>query len=75
MAFYIRVAEVDILDALYSFIEAHGIAHLVKAQRQHGYFLLTTEDAALWRDLFLYAQIIAQDQDSLIDGGEFTTQH
>lgn len=66
MAFYIRVRNVQLFNAIY----AEAPPNMVQTKHTAGTYTLYTDNALLWHELFLYGQILAQDQDAYIDGGE-----
>lgn len=66
MAFYIRVRNIQLFNLIY----AEAPPHLVQAKHTAGVYTLYTDHEQLWHELFLYGQILAQDQDAYIDGGE-----
>jgi hypothetical protein len=72
MSYFIRVTNVGIFNALVEAAErAAAATHAVfEARRQRGYYELVTDSKALWQELYLYAQMLAQAQDENIDGGE-----
>lgn len=71
--YYIRVLRLDLFNTLYTFAESKNWLETVRMERKDGYYLLTTEDPTLWHELFLYGQLLAQEQDAAIDGGEMMT--
>ena len=73
MPFYIRVLDVDLFNTLYTFAKSNAWLESVRMERKDGYYLLTTANPALWHELFLYGQLLAQEQDAVIDGGEVMT--
>lgn len=70
LIFYIRVTNIELFNVLYEYIEHNRLLDRFEAQRQGGYYVLTTFDSHFWRDLYLYGQMLAQDQDDYIEGGE-----
>ena len=72
MTYFIRVTNIGIFNALVAAAEKNAAkrnAHF-EARRQRGYYELVTGHAALWNELYLYAQMLAQAQDENVDGGE-----
>lgn len=68
--YYIRVLNVHLMNQLYAAAEQKNVlAHIVTARRE-GYYELRTADKALWHDLCLYAQFIAQAQAEYVETGE-----
>ena len=68
--FYIQVTDIAVFNTLYAFVEDNNFVNRVTAMRREGYYVLTTDDPNLWRELLLYGQMITQAQDALIDAGE-----
>jgi hypothetical protein len=68
--FYIQVTDIAVFNTLYAFVEDNNFVDQVTAMRREGYYVLTTDEAVLWRELLLYGQMIAQAQDAFIDAGE-----
>jgi hypothetical protein len=68
--YYIRVTNVELFNLIYAAVERKGIEDEVQAERRYGYYELRLSDADQWRDLALYAQIIAQAQDEFIETSE-----
>jgi hypothetical protein len=69
LKYYIRVADVTIFNALVASAESSE-ANAFDAYRDEGYFVLRTNDEILWRDLFLYGQMVAQAQGEYIEAGQ-----
>jgi hypothetical protein len=74
MKYFIRVTNVGIFNNLVRAAERLAAAHSAtfEARRRTGYYELVTGSAALWHELYLYGQMLAQAQDEDIDGGEAT---
>lgn len=72
LSYFIRVTNVGIFNALVEAAERLSDSNFA-AHRQRGYYELVTSSAALWRELYLYGQMLAQAQDEEIDGGERQT--
>jgi len=68
--FYIKVTDIAVFNTLYAFVEDNNFVDQVTAMRREGYYVLTTDEPNLWRELLLYGQMIAQAQDAFIDAGE-----
>jgi hypothetical protein len=70
--YFIRVTNVGIFNALVAAAEktAAEKSATFEARRNRGYYELVTGSAALWHELYLYGQMLAQAQDEDIDGGE-----
>ncbi|MBN1681839.1 MAG: hypothetical protein JW966_16280 [Anaerolineae bacterium] len=74
MSYFIRVTNVGIFNALVAAAEKAAARHatIFDARRRGGFYILSTTNQALWRELYLYGQMLAQAQDENIDGGELT---
>ncbi|HEX3049777.1 MAG TPA: hypothetical protein VHP83_03915 [Aggregatilineaceae bacterium] len=74
--FFVRVTNVGIFNALVQAAEklAAQKNQSFEAQRRGGYYEIVTHNAALWHEIYLYGQMLAQAQDENIDGGEFPLQ-
>ena len=74
MRYFIRVTNVGIFNALVQAAERIAAEKNAsfEARRRQGYYELVTASAALWHELYLYGQMLAQAQDDVIDGGELT---
>jgi hypothetical protein len=72
MMYFIRVTNVGIFNALVEAAEKAAAKHSAEfeARRRQGYYELVTANVALWQELYLYGQMLAQAQDEHIDGGE-----
>jgi hypothetical protein len=70
MPYFIRVMDIDLFNTLYKSAEDKGVQHKIHTGRNSGYYELHTDDRDLWRELSLYAQMLAQAQDSFIETGE-----
>jgi hypothetical protein len=72
MKYFIRVTNVGIFNTLVEATEQIAARHHAsfRAQRERGYYELSTDSAALWREAYLYGQMLAQAQDENISGGE-----
>ncbi len=72
--FFIRVTNVGIFNRLVHTAEKLAAAKNVtfEARRHAGFYEIVTNSAALWQELYLYGQMLAQAQDENIDGGEGT---
>jgi len=70
--YFIRVTNVGIFNALVAAAEKTAAEKdaAFEAGRNRGYYELITTSAALWHELYLYGQMLAQAQDENIDGGE-----
>jgi len=68
LKYYIRVTEVGIFNALVASAEASGVQD-IDTRRSEGYFVLRTNDEILWKDLYLYGQMLAQAQGELLEAG------
>ncbi len=70
--YFIRVTNVGIFNALVKAADkiAADKNATFEARRSRGYYELVTASAALWHELYLYGQLLAQAQDEYIDGGE-----
>ena len=70
--YFIRVTNVGLFNAIVRAAEkaASGSGTTFDARRVHGYYELVTDGAALWQELYLYGQMLAQAQDENIEGGE-----
>ncbi len=74
MKYFIRVTNVGIFNNLVQAAEKLAAAKnaTYEARRRAGFYELVTGSAALWHELYLYGQMLAQAQDENIDGGEGT---
>ena len=74
MNYFIRVTNVGIFNNLVQAAEKLATAHnaTFEAHRRTGFYELVTGSRALWHELYLYGQMLAQAQDENIDGGEGT---
>ncbi len=74
MNYFIRVTNVGIFNNLVKAAEKLAAAHnaTFEAHRRTGFYELVTGSRALWHELYLYGQMLAQAQDENIDGGEGT---
>ena len=73
MMYFIRVTNIGIFNALVEAAENAAARHSAtfEARRRQGhYYELVTASTALWQELYLYGQMLAQAQDEHIDGGE-----
>jgi len=70
--YFIRVTNVGIFNALVKAAEkiAAEKSATFEARRSRGYYELVMGSAALWNELYLYGQMLAQAQDENIEGGE-----
>jgi|PlaIllAssembly_1097288.scaffolds.fasta_scaffold2707654_1 hypothetical protein len=70
--YFIRVTNVGIFNAMVNAADkiAADKNATFEAQRSRGYYELVTASAALWHELYLYGQMLAQAQDEYIEGGE-----
>lgn len=73
--YFIRVTNVNLFNAIVRTAEDTAPQHgaTFQARRNHGYYELLTSDRALWHELYLYAQMLAQAQDENIEGGQDQT--
>ncbi len=60
----------ELFNTLYAYIERTDMLDQFDAQRQSGYYILSTTDSHFWHELYLYGQLLAQDSDVFIEGGE-----
>jgi hypothetical protein len=67
---YIRVTNVALFNAIVAVAERKGRDTEIMTSRRYGYYELRTSNVALWRELYLYGQMIAQSQDEFIEAGE-----
>jgi hypothetical protein len=67
--YFIRVTNIGIFNAMIAAAEKkEGVTF--EAQRRAGYYEFATANMGLWREIYLYGQMLAQAQDEKIDGGE-----
>lgn len=73
--YFIRVTNVGVFNSLVQAAEAAVTRHKTTfdTHRQGGYYTLVTPNPALWNELYLYGQVLAQAQDEHIEGGEERT--
>lgn len=69
LKYYIRVTDVSLFNALVASAEDSGVMD-IEARRVGGYYVLRTNDEILWKDLFLYGQMLAQAQGEFIEAGQ-----
>jgi hypothetical protein len=69
LKYYIRVTNVKLFDAIVKSAEVSE-ARDIDARREYGYYVLRTNDPHVWRELYLYGQMLAQAQDEYIAAGE-----
>jgi hypothetical protein len=72
--YFIRVTNVGIFNALVAAADHYAADRGVsfEARRSRGYYELVTNSTALWHEIYLYGQMLAQAQDETIEGGELT---
>lgn len=68
--YFLRVTDVSLFNTLYAYLERDAKHERVIATRSRGYYVLFTDDPDLWRELYLYGQLLAQAQGTWIEGGE-----
>lgn len=68
LAYFIRVTNIDLFNVIVTIAEDTG--RRFKTARSDGYYVLRTDDETLWRELYLYGQMLAQAQDTFLDAGE-----
>jgi len=75
--FFVRVTNVGSFNALVQAAEklAAQKNQSFEAQRRAGYYEIVTHSPALWHEIYLYGQMLAQAQDENIDGGELPLQN
>ena len=68
MMYFIRVTNVGIFNAIVQSAETAAAKHHAsfEARRRRGYYELVTASTALWQELYLYGQMLAQAQDEHI---------
>ncbi len=69
LKYYIRLTNVSLFNALVASAEKSE-ADDVEANREGGYYVLRTNNQFVWRELFLYGQMLAHAQDESIEAGE-----
>lgn len=69
LKYYVRVTNVRIFNAIVASAEETDVRDL-DTRRESGYYILRTNDALLWRELYLYGQVLAQAQGEFIEAGE-----
>jgi hypothetical protein len=68
LKYYIRFSSVRLLDSLLAVAQQ---AKDLNVQRTEQHFLLRTNDEALWKDLFLYGQMLANAENEQIEAGQY----
>jgi hypothetical protein len=69
LRYFIRVTNVKVFNALVASAEDAGTSDF-DAFRSEGYYVLRTNDEFLWKDLYLYGQMLAQAQGEYIEAGQ-----
>ncbi|KAB2906248.1 MAG: hypothetical protein KJ064_27895 [Anaerolineae bacterium] len=69
LKYYIRMTNVALFNAIVASAEKSE-AHDIETQREGGYYVLRTNNQFVWRELYLYGQVLAQAQDEFIEAGE-----
>lgn len=69
LRYYIRVTNVRLFNALVASAEKTE-ANDIEASRDGGYYVLRTNNQYVWRELYLYGQMLAQAQGESIEAGE-----
>ncbi len=74
MKYFIRVTNVALFNTLVKAAErmASEKSFSFSAERRGGYYELQTNNSALWQELYLYGQMLAQAGDENIEGGELS---
>ena len=72
--FYIRLLNVELMNMLYATAETKGVVDYIETRRREGYYEIWVSDETVWRDLFLYGQMVAQTQDAFIEAGEYSEE-
>ena len=67
---YVRVTNVALFNAIVAVAERKGLDSEIKTSRRYGFYELRTSNVDLWRELYLYGQMIAQSQDEFFEAGE-----
>lgn len=68
--YYIRVTNVELFNLIVAEAEKHEVKEAIQAARCHGYYELRTTHEALWHELAIYGQMLAQLQSEFIETGE-----
>jgi hypothetical protein len=63
------VTNVKLFNALVASAEKSE-AHDIETTREGGYYVLRTNNQFVWKELFLYGQMLAQAQDEWIEAGD-----
>jgi hypothetical protein len=69
LKYYIKVVNVRLFDLLVEAAEQSDATHF-EARRESGYYVLRTNDEFVWKELYLYGQMLAQAQDDFIEADE-----
>jgi hypothetical protein len=69
LKYYIRVTEIRLFNSLVASAEDTD-GFYFEALREGDSYVLRTSDYTLWKDLFLYGQMMAQSQGEWIEAGE-----
>lgn len=69
LKYYIRLTNVNLFNAIVASAEKSEASD-IEANREGGFYVLRTNNQFVWRELFLYGQMLAQAQDELIEAGE-----
>jgi hypothetical protein len=73
--YFIRVTNVEVFNLIFAAVERLASEEEVQTARRYGYYELRTANAELWREIYLYGQIIAQHLDEYIEAGEDSLGH
>jgi hypothetical protein len=69
LRYYIRVMDVKLFNALVASAEKNA-ARGYEAVRSEGYYVIRTNDEVLWKELYLYGQMLAQAQGAYLEAGQ-----
>lgn len=69
LRYYLRVTNVKLFNALVASAEKSEAKDL-ETRREGGYYIIRTNNQYVWRELFLYGQMLAQAQGEIIEAGE-----
>lgn len=69
LKYYVRVTNVKLFNAIVASAE-NSEAKDIETSREGGFYVLRTNNHFVWKELFLYGQMLAQAQGEVIEAGE-----
>lgn len=70
LRFYIRVTAIKLFNNLVASAEEVEEVHFQAMRESDGYYVLRTNDEALWQDLYLYGQMLAHAEGEFIEADQ-----